>query len=156
MGSFLLILAVVATASNPRRPPPPPPPPPVVYGFRFATTHSDGMVLQAAPQQSIVWGFSKGPVKVCWSPAADANAGTVGTNSTCVDSVLTPGPAGSNGSNIFTATLPPVPPSSKPFDITATTVPTEALSADTRSKEQSVYLRGVLFGDVFVCSGQSK
>ena len=57
----------------PPKPPPPPPPPPVVFGFRFATTHSDHMVLQAAPQRSRVWGFSAASaaaVKVCVSNSA--------------------------------------------------------------------------------------
>ena len=57
----LCLVAAVITAGSP----PPPPPPPVVYGFRWSTTHSDGMVLQADPQRSIVWGFSATAVKVC-------------------------------------------------------------------------------------------
>jgi hypothetical protein len=112
------------------RPPPPPPPPPAVYGFRFATTHTDGMVLQAAPQASVVWGFSSGggPVRVC-----------VGAGK-CVDAALAPGPS---GTKIFTATLPVMPPSSAPYNISAA-------SAGT-----TVVLQDVLFGDVYVCSGQS-
>ena len=115
-------------------PPPPSPPPPAVYGFRFATTHTDGMVLQAAPQASIVWGFSSGggPVRVC-----------VGADK-CVDAALAPGPSSAGAdTKIFTATLPVMPPSSTPYNISAA-------SAGT-----TILLQDVLFGDVYVCSGQS-
>ena len=198
----LCLVAAVITAGSP----PPPPPPPVVFGFRWSTTHSDGMVLQADPQRSIVWGFSATAVKVCvqskpavasrpppcnysvkdgkvWFrieltkavlkddastlrfhrvmttrrttitllPSMYADARHIdavivsqAASSTCTDSVMTPGPA--PGIQIFTATLPPMKPSATPYDVTAT----QAGDGD------AIYLRGVLFGDVFVCSGQSK
>ena len=124
----------------PRRPPPPPPPP-VVYGFRWATTHSDGMVLQAAPQHSIVWGFAEPTttaVRVCLGDGA------------CVDAVLEPGPPNSTGAQIFTATLPQMPPNAAPHSVTATATATSAATAAA-----SIVLHDVVFGDVYVCSGQS-
>ena len=121
---------------RPLRPPPPPPPPPVQYGFRWATTHSDGMVLQAAPQHSIVWGFANAAttaVRVCIGGGA------------CVDAALEPGPPGSSA-QVFTATLPQMPPSAAAHSITATPTPAGAAP---------IALNNVVFGDVYVCSGQS-
>ena len=125
-----------APPPRPLRPPPPPPPPPVQYGFRWATTHSDGMVLQAAPQHSIVWGFADAAttaVRVCIGGGA------------CVDAALEPGPPGSSA-QVFTATLPQMPPSAAAHSITATPTPGGAAP---------IVLSDVVFGDVYVCSGQS-
>jgi hypothetical protein len=152
------LLAAAATAGA-IRPPPPPPPPPVVYGFRFATTHSDDMVLQAAPQRSIVWGFvpTSAPVKVCVGASSRGSGGSSTGNGvsgrpgrtaasaapTCVDAAITSAPNRSDTA-IFTATLPPMQPSATPHQVTATT-----------AGHTPITLNGVVFGDVFVCSGQS-
>ena len=121
----------------PPKPPPPTPPPPVQYGFRWATTHSDGMVLQAAPRHSIVWGFAEAAtttVRVCIGSA------------TCVDAALEPGPPDSAGAQTFTATLPQMPPSATAHNVTATPSPGD---------RASIALNNVVWGDVYVCSGQS-
>ena len=121
----------------PPKPSPQPAPPPVHYGFRWATTHSDGMVLQAAPQHSIVWGFAETTstaVRVCIVGGA------------CVDAALEPGPVDSGGAQVFTATLPQMPPSAVAHTITATPSP---------SHGAPIALKYVVWGDVYVCSGQS-
>lgn len=92
-------------ANPPSRPPTQPQPPPIVYGFRFATTHSDHMVLQAAPQRARVWGFAfqnTTSLRVC---IRESNA-TI--NDVCVMAVVSPGPSGTV--QVFTATFPARPP----------------------------------------------
>ena len=105
----------------PAVPPPPTPRPPVQYSFRWATTHSDGMVLQAAPQQSRVWGFADvattTTVRVCIHGVSAGGGGD------CVDAALEPGPPDSIGAKIFTATLPMMQPSATAYNITATAQP---------------------------------
>ena len=127
------------------RPPPPPPPPPVLYGFRFATTHSDNMVLQAAPLEAVVWGFvpaAAARVQVCLGPAA------------CVDAALAAGPAGS-GARIFTAVLPKTAPSAVPVNISAAALASGGAGSGKEAWGGKIWLRSIVFGDVYVCSGQS-
>lgn len=122
---------------QPPKPPPPPPPPQVKYGFRWATTHSDGMVLQAAPQHSIVWGFAE-PGTIAVRVCIDGG--------TCVEAVLEQGPPDSAGTQVFTAILPQMPPSAIAYSITATPLP---------ERGAPITLNNVVWGDVYVCSGQS-
>jgi sialate O-acetylesterase len=96
------------------------------------------MVLQAAPQQSIVWGFA---------PTIAPKVSVCISGGTCVDAVLTPGPVGSN-SSIFTAKLAAVSPTATAFNVSA-------VASSPTAADQTIWLRDVVFGDVFVCSGQS-
>ena len=136
VGWALYPLKCPPTPPPPPKPLSPPPPPPVHYGFRWATTHSDGMVLQAAPQHSIGWGFAEATttgVRVCIEGVA------------CVDAALEPGPPHS-AAQIFTATLPQMPPSATEHSVTATPTP---------GSSPPIMLQRVVWGDVFLCSGQS-
>jgi sialate O-acetylesterase len=95
------------------------------------------MVLQASPQNSIVWGFvpsSQPPpvVRVCIG----------GGGGNCVDARIEPGPSDSTAL-IFSAVLPKMPPASTAYTITATTAGRAAIK-----------LSEVVWGDVYVCSGQ--
>ena len=103
--------------------------------YRFATTQTDKMVLQASPQRSIVWGFAENSstsVRVC----------IVATPDKCVNATLEPGPDNS-GAHIFSATLPEMPPSATAYDVSATATPSG----------KTITLRDVVWGDVYVCSG---
>lgn len=96
-------------------------------GFNLSNTLGDGVVLQRAPQPAIVWGF-----------------GAVGSSVTAsLDGV--PLPAVSTGTDsIWRIQLPPMPARSEPSTISF-------VSSDGGRAS----LRDVLFGDVFLCSGQS-
>jgi len=94
--------------------------------LRFSTTHGDGMVLNS--EGSTVWGFcdtADSPVRVCVD------------QSQCIDA-----PVLSDGT--FQASLPNFPASFEGHSITATS-----------SNGDVATLKDVLFGSVWVCSGQS-
>ena len=109
------------------RPTPVPPPPPP---FRFSGAHSDHMVLQAAPLQAAVWGFCE--------PGDDV---TVRFNDAALPAKL----SAVNGSTIWTAALPITKPSYTAYTI----------DAHSKLSGKTITLSDVLFGDVWVCSGQS-
>jgi hypothetical protein len=108
-------------------PPPPPPPPPPLPAFRFATVYSDHMVLQRAPSQASIWGYATPGASVSVKAGAASAAAPV--------------TAAADG--IWRVSLPPQPASTSAV----------VLSASSGGKTISVV--DVLFGDVWVCSGQS-
>ncbi|XP_071113642.1 sialate O-acetylesterase-like [Haliotis cracherodii] len=99
--------------------------------FKFASSYGDHMVLQQSPHKSTIWGF----------------ASTVGETVTVhvpgKGSVTTATRSGNDpGVVVWTAQLPPMD-AGGPYTITVT------------SREGKLTLSDVLFGDVWVCSGQS-
>jgi sialate O-acetylesterase len=96
--------------------------------FRFANYYGDHMVLQRAPDRANVWGYVNGCIAV-----------DVIFNSAIISATLTPGPAAMCR---WMVTLPPTD-AVTPFVIIAT------------SDLGTISLSDVLFGDVWVCSGQS-
>ena len=104
----------------------PPPKPPAA--FRFSSAYSDDMVLQQAPAQAVVWGFAPAGSKV-----------TIGFGGKSIDAPVAP----YMGESAFMAKLPATPSSmTATHNVTAT------------SGGQTITLANVLFGDVWVCSGQ--
>ena len=103
------IMSAVATASS----------------FNLSNTLGDGMVLQRAPQQAIVWGFG--------TPGAVIK--------TTLGSAVLSTATGKDG--VWRQALPPTPASTTPQDVVFT------------DGASSLTLHGILFGDVFLCSGQS-
>ena len=118
---------VTAVAPTAPQPPAPAPSPapPPSAAFRFASSYGDGMVLQAAPSRAMVWGFCKPDASV----TVKFGAATV--------------QASVNGTE-WTALLPATPSSM---------ADTHSIMATSGS--MTISLKGVLFGDVWVCSGQS-
>ena len=111
---------------HPPCPPCPAPPPPLGVSFALAKSLGDGMVLQRAPGTARVWGFA---------PAGTTVVVTFkGKNLT----------ATADSSKVWRQALPPQPASSVPTTITFAS-----------SDGGNASLRGVLFGDVHLCSGQS-
>lgn len=104
----------------------PPPPPP----FRFSAAHSDHMVLQAAPLQAAVWGFCEPGDEV----TIRFNNAALPTRQSMV-----------NGSTLWSAALP----------ITKASFTAYTIDAHSRLSGKTITLSDVLFGDVWVCSGQS-
>ena len=118
----LIVFAVTATIAASAPPPAP---------FRFAKAVADGMVLQAAPKRSMIWGF------------VDANA-TVVVEFNGKKTAAIVGPDQARGlMSTWRAVLPPTPASFDEYNITAT------------SGNVTLKLSGVMFGDVWICSGQS-
>lgn len=99
-----------------------------ITALRFANMYGDGMVLASRPQRATVWGFATADtsVQVC-------------LGGKCVQAEVT----GAGDDATFFAALPAVKPSSTPWTITAS------------SSGSVAALKGVLFGSVFVCGGQS-
>jgi hypothetical protein len=95
--------------------------------LRFATIHSDGMILQAAPLQSTVWGYGGSHVQI----AIDGGTPVAATRVSWL------------GMDSWLAKLPPQPASFTEHNITAT------------SGTERVQLRSVRWGDVYLCAGQS-
>ena len=85
------------------------------------------MVLQRAPQAATVWGFA-------------APGTVVKTTFLGVDYSATAAP-----NNVWRQALPPQPATSTPATITFT----------ASTGEPALSMTNVLFGDVFICSGQS-
>lgn len=101
--------------------------------FRFATVLSDNMVLQQAPMKAIVWGF-------CPDGATGIN---VHFNGNTIPAVVDTFPAGKGAKTTWMAKLPAVAATFTPTNITATYA------------TNTITLANVVFGDVWVCSGQS-
>ena len=121
LGCLTLVAATAVIASG--APPPAP--------FRFAKAVGDGMILQASPKHSMIWGF------------VDANATvSVEFNGQKIGAVV--GPDQARGlMSTWRAVLPPTPASFDEYNITAT------------SGNVTLTLSKVMFGDVWICSGQS-
>jgi hypothetical protein len=117
-GSTKPVVSGGVTAVKPSGPPPPPPTPPTppVAAFRFASSHGDGMVLQASPSRSQVWGMCPAGASV----AVRFRGATV--------------KASVNGT-LWSAQLP----------ATASSM-TETHTITATSAEATISIRGVLFG----------
>lgn len=104
--------------------------------FRFALAYGDHMVLQQAPAKATVWGFAQPASRVtvkATAPAANGNTFTA--------EVVT---AGSDGT--WKAMLPAVAGgAAHPYTVTAT----------SSTAASAIAIHDVLFGDVWVCGGQS-
>ena len=111
------------------RPVPPPPP------FRFSNVHSSQMVLQSAPAQANVWGFSD---------TADSVSVTLKTPGDAEKQIDAKIETIDENEFIWKATLPATEASFKAYTITA-----------LRADGKKVVLEEALFGDVWICSGQS-
>lgn len=101
-------------------------------GLGFATSYGDHMVLQQSPKQAVVWGHcgAAGCGKITISLAAKSSA--------------TSQPAAPGGvPGTWIAKLPAITGGDTPFTVTVTDGTATATLSD------------VLFGDVWVCSGQS-
>ena len=98
----------------------------------FARAYGDHMVLAAGPAKASVWGYGSPGTTVRVSAAQEAEGSVVST----ADAVV-----GADGT--WKAYLPPVAAGSAAHTVTAT------------SGAQSVALKDVLFGAVWVCGGQS-
>nr|ACO14464.1 Sialate O-acetylesterase precursor [Esox lucius] len=93
--------------------------------FRFASYYGDHMVLQRAPERAVLWGFGPDDAKVTIYLSGQAAA-----------------PAVSVFTGIWRVTLVPVQ-AGGPYNVTAV------------FQNQSITLTDVLFGDVWLCGGQS-
>ncbi|XP_026143438.1 sialate O-acetylesterase isoform X2 [Carassius auratus] len=96
--------------------------------FRFSSYYGNHMVLQRAPAKAVVWGFGKNGAKVVLSLS--------GFQEEFSTTVI-------NG--IWRTTLKPVEASGRPYNLTASQNITNS----------SITLTDVLFGDIWLCSGQS-
>jgi len=107
-----------------------------VDALRFANYIQDHMVLQRAPQRAIVWGYG------------DANVSTSLTiNGQIYSTISAIEPANIQGENIWSVTLDPVSDEG-PFDI-------HVSQPSANGTLVNITLQDVLFGDVWMCSGQS-
>lgn len=104
--------------------------------LRFANYIQDHMVLQRAPQRAVVWGF--GDAK---------KLTTLRMNEKVYRSMSRSEPANAQNESIWSVTLDPVTEEG-PFDIRVS----QPLANGTLA---NITLRDVLFGDVWLCSGQS-
>ena len=112
--------------------PPAPPPPPAKIPFGFAKAFGNGMVLAAAPKQAMIWGF------------CDPGASVAVTLDGGAKVQATIGPDQATGTLMtWRIKLPATKASFTNHTITAT------------SAGKTVALSGALFGEVWVCSGQS-
>ena len=94
--------------------------------FNLSNTLGNGMVLQRAPHAAVVWGF--------------------GVPGTTIETRVSSGTSLStkvHDDGVWRQVLPPMPANVVPLDIAFTDGAT------------NLTLRGVLFGDVYLCSGQS-
>ena len=119
------LFCVLATSPNPT----PPSPVPLL---RFSNVHGDGMVLQSAPYAAQVWGLT----------GSVTDTVVVTFNNVKIQANVSLSPH-NDGNVTWSALLPPTPASYTSYSITAATVAAAAT------------LHDVLFGDVWVCSGQS-
>jgi sialate O-acetylesterase len=104
--------------------------------LRFASYFGDNMVLQGAPQRAIVWGYG----------AANALT-TLSVNKKVYYTISGSEPVNQLGESMWSVTLDPESEEG-PFEVIVTQpVPGGSLA--------TISLRNVLYGDVWLCSGQS-
>jgi sialate O-acetylesterase len=103
---------------------------------RFANYYQDHMVLQRAPQKAVVWGYGD---------ASKLTTLRMGTK--IYTTISSREPANDLGESIWSVTLDPVSDEG-PFDIHIS----QPLANGTLV---TITLHDVLFGDVWICSGQS-
>jgi len=103
--------------------------------FRFASNMGDGMVLAAAPKKATIWGFT---------PHADDTV-TVHFGRHQVHATIEPDHA-TKALTTWRVLLPETEQGFKAHDITVTS---------REVPEYNLTLSGVMFGEVWVCSGQS-
>ncbi len=105
--------------------------------LRFANYYQDHMVLQRAPERAIVWGYAdtfNAPIKL----TMDNKVYQTISSSSSADSV---------GASIWSVTLD-AQPEEGPFQVKVT-------QPSANGSLETITLNDVLFGDVWVCSGQS-
>ncbi|CAF4337803.1 unnamed protein product, partial [Rotaria sordida] len=103
---------------------------------RFANYLQDHMVLQRAPQSAVIWGFGEA-----------SKLTTLQINNKIYATISRAEPANNLGESIWSITLDPVSDEG-PFDIQVT-------QPLTNGTLYNITLRNILFGDVWICSGQS-
>ena len=103
---------------------------------RFANTLGSHMVLQRAPQKSIVWGFGD-----------PSTLTTLTINDKVYTTISESKSANEKGESIWSVTLDPVEDEG-PFDI-------HVSQPLTNGTLVTITLNDILFGDVWLCSGQS-
>ena len=104
--------------------------------LRFANYIQDHMVLQRAPQRAIVWGFG------------DSNTlTTLKMNDKIYTTMSESKIANEKGESIWSVTLDPVSDEG-PFDI-------HVSQPSTNGTNVTITIHDILFGDVWICSGQS-
>jgi sialate O-acetylesterase len=103
---------------------------------RFANTLGSHMVLQRAPQRAIVWGFSDPSILT-----------TLTINDKVYTTISQTEIVNEKGESIWSVTLDPVEDEG-PFDI-------HVSQPLTNGTLVTITLNDVLFGDVWLCSGQS-
>ncbi len=104
--------------------------------LRFARYFADNMVLQAAPQRAVVWGYG----------AANALT-TLSVNKKVYRTISGSEPVNQLGESLWSVTLDPESEEG-PFEV----IVTQPVAGGSLA---SISLRNVLYGDVWVCAGQS-
>jgi hypothetical protein len=129
--------AGIVRGSAPVPPPPPPPPPPPAPlpqqpSFDWADSFGSHMVLQQLPAPTVVWGFADpgATISVHRQAGSHGAAPASATNTTAADGVWRVEMAGRRAGN-------------ETFRFTAT------------SNGHSIEMDDVVYGDVWLCSGQS-
>jgi len=102
----------------------------------FGNSLGDNMVLQAAPKRAVVWGFG----------AANAVT-TLSVNNKVYHTISGSEPVNQLGESLWSVTLDPESEEG-PFEI----IVTQPVAGGSLA---TISLRNVLYGDVWVCSGQS-
>ena len=114
----------------------------LVHGvLRFANYYQDHMVLQRAPQRSVVWGYSdtfNTPIFLTMNNKVYSTISSSSSSAASADSV---------GASIWSVTLD-AQTEEGPFQVNVK----QPLANGTL---ETITLNDVLFGDVWICSGQS-
>ena len=98
--------------------------------LRFAASLTDHALLQRAPAAPVIWGFAAPGAKVEVTQSGSGHIlGEAATNSTTADAKT----------GIWKLSMTPVAATTSPYQFTAT------------SQGESVTIKDVIFGDVFVC-----
>ncbi|XP_063403927.1 sialate O-acetylesterase-like [Mytilus trossulus] len=97
------------------------------FTFSFAAYYGDNMVLQKAPQAATVWGYGE---------HVGSDVVVTGFDHEAVTTTVTE-------QNTWSVKLPPIKDTNSTYNITA------------KSQNKSIMLKNVLFGDIWICSGQS-
>lgn len=133
--------AVAAFEAYPVQPPPPP--------LRFSSIYTSNMVLQAAPAKPMLWGFTNtnrdDPIGMVGVSAGSGAIIRAAATLSAIPANWQPDKYADYNS-IWSVKLPAVEPSFANYTFTV----------ETASKSETAILENVVFGDVWLCGGQSK
>ena len=122
-------------------------------GLAFAPTFASHMVLQQAPSSALIYGAVNSTAHVHLRLESSSHGGPSGQRVPPATSITVRARVSQHGE--WEVRLPPMPSDGSEHTITASAVLPESGAGQFHPARRDVLLHGVVFGDVWLCAGQS-